>query len=214
MRLFSSNIKLSENSKPIIAAFVSAFIITVSLLWFMQLLITNENKSSDVAQTFHFVDFIRQAKLEKINTKKKKPPRPEQTPQLSKNILSVMSLPPLNVSTGSLATSDMLQDLKFSPRIVLLAQSEGDMLPIVKIAPIYPPRALNRGAEGKCIIEFTVNTDGSISDASEVPGQCDILFSAASLQAVKNFKYKPRVKNGVAYSVTGVRNKFVYRLDE
>ena len=34
--------------------------------------------------------------------------------------------------------------------------SDGEYLPIVKVAPVYPARALRMGIEGYCIVEFTV----------------------------------------------------------
>ena len=37
-----------------------------------------------------------------------------------------------------------------------LAPSDGEYLPIVKVQPVYPRRALSRGIEGYVIVEFTV----------------------------------------------------------
>ena len=37
-----------------------------------------------------------------------------------------------------------------------LESGDGEYLPIVKVAPVYPRRALQRGIEGFVIVEFTV----------------------------------------------------------
>ena len=42
--------------------------------------------------------------------------------------------------------------------------SDGEYLPIVKVAPVYPSRALSRGLEGFVIVEFTVTRQGTVRD--------------------------------------------------
>ena len=96
-----------------------------------------------------------------------------------------------------------------------LGVGEGDYLPIVKVAPIYPRRAVSRGVEGYCIVEYTVTRSGTTRDATVVPGQCtSSLFEKASINAALKFKYKPRVLEGQAVEVPGVRNKFTYELEK
>ncbi len=94
-----------------------------------------------------------------------------------------------------------------------LAASDGEYLPIVKVQPIYPRRAAQRGIEGYCIVEYTVTKNGSIRDPIAVDCQPTI-FARASVKAALKFKYKPRVIDGVAQEVPGVRNKFTYQLDK
>ena len=42
--------------------------------------------------------------------------------------------------------------------------AEGDYLPIVRVAPVYPARALSRGLEGYVDMGFTVTTTGTVKD--------------------------------------------------
>ncbi|KAA9131060.1 TonB family protein [Marinihelvus fidelis] len=93
--------------------------------------------------------------------------------------------------------------------------AEGDYLPIVKVAPIYPQRALSRGTEGYCTVEYTVTRQGTIRDPFVVPGQCtSSLFERASIQAALKFKYKPRVIDGQPIEVPGVQNRFRFEIGE
>ena len=92
---------------------------------------------------------------------------------------------------------------------------EGDYLPIVKVAPIYPARALQRGLEGFCVVQYTVTSLGTIKDPVIIESQCSSsLFHRSSLQAALKFKYKPRVIDGEAVEVPGVQNKFTYEIVE
>ncbi|MDX1735393.1 MAG: energy transducer TonB [Halioglobus sp.] len=102
----------------------------------------------------------------------------------------------INISTSGMSTGD------------------GEYLPIVKVAPIYPRRAQTRGITGYCIVEYTVTTSGAIRDPVAVDCQPSGVFEKASLKAAEKFKYKPRVVDGEAIEVAGVQNKFTYELEQ
>lgn len=95
-----------------------------------------------------------------------------------------------------------------------LSVSDGEYLPIVKVAPIYPRRAQTRGIQGYCIVQYTVTKNGSIRDPQAVDCKPDGVFNSASVKAALKFKYKPRVVDGEPIEVPGVRNKFTYALEQ
>jgi protein TonB len=110
--------------------------------------------------------------------------------------------------------------MNFSPKVNVkigaggMSASDGEYLPIVKVAPIYPNRANSRGIEGYCIVEYTVTTTGATKDAAAVDCQPSGYFERASVKAAGKFKYKPRVSDGVPIEVAGVQNKFTYELQK
>ena len=72
-------------------------------------------------------------------------------------------------------------------------------------------RALQRGIFGQCMVRYTVTNLGTVKDVTVVPGECThLLFERPSVEAALRFKYKPRVINGVAVEVRGIRNMFYY----
>ena len=95
-----------------------------------------------------------------------------------------------------------------------MSSGDGEYLPIVKVAPIYPRRAQTRGISGYCIVEYTVMASGAIRDPAVVDCQPSGVFEKASLKASLKFKYKPRVVDGEAIEVAGVQNKFTYELEK
>ncbi|CAA0116148.1 Uncharacterised protein [Halioglobus japonicus] len=95
-----------------------------------------------------------------------------------------------------------------------MATGDGEYLPIVKVAPIYPRRAQSRGISGYCIVEYTVTTSGAIRDPQPVDCQPSGVFDSASVKAALKFKYKPRIIDGEAIEVPGVQNKFTYELED
>jgi periplasmic protein TonB len=95
-----------------------------------------------------------------------------------------------------------------------MSSGDGEYLPIVKVAPIYPRRAQTRGISGYCIVEYTVTKSGSIRDPRAVDCQPSGVFDSASVKAALKFKYKPRVVDGEPIEVAGVQNKFTYELEQ
>jgi protein TonB len=94
-----------------------------------------------------------------------------------------------------------------------LESGDGEYLPIVKVSPVYPRRALQRGIQGYVIVEFTVNEIGAVVNPVVVEAEPQGIFEQAAMDAAKKFKYKPRVVNGEPTSVAGVQNRISFVID-
>jgi protein TonB len=190
-------------------------VVTAALFWFMQYLIATADRNLNESASGHLVDFVRLKRDESIQRrqlKPKKPPPPDApppqppTPQLD-------SLNP-NAEKIAISAAPVETDIEMSGGFSL-GVGEGDYLPIVKVAPIYPQRALARSIEGYCVVQYTVTKNGTIREPFVVEDQCtSSLFHRASIQASLKFKYKPRVMDGQAVEVPGVQNKFTYEIQE
>ena len=91
--------------------------------------------------------------------------------------------------------------------------TDGDFLPIMKVAPEYPRRAASRGIEGYVLLEFTVTSLGSVRDPVVVDASPPGVFERAATAASLKFRYKPRVLNGQPVDVRGVRNVIRFELE-
>lgn len=94
-----------------------------------------------------------------------------------------------------------------------ISSADGEYLPIVKVAPVYPRRANSRGIEGYCTVKYTVTKSGAIKNPVPVDCQPSGIFEKTSVKAALKFKYKPRIADGQAIEVAGVRNRFTFRLE-
>jgi len=63
-------------------------------------------------------------------------------------------------------------------------------------APTYPTRARERSTEGWVDLEFTVTRDGTTQDAVVRAAEPASVFDRAALDAVKRWRYEPRVVGG------------------
>lgn len=93
------------------------------------------------------------------------------------------------------------------------AQSVSQYQPISKKAPAYPRRALNQKKEGDCVVEYTVTARGTVANPTVVEEACDPVFARPSLASASTFRYQPRIVDGQAVAVPGVRNTFRFRIE-
>ncbi|HKD22762.1 MAG TPA: energy transducer TonB [Rhizomicrobium sp.] len=60
----------------------------------------------------------------------------------------------------------------------------------------YPPIALRLNQEGNTTVKFTINTDGSVSDAAVADSSGHDSLDQAAVRCVSTWHYKPAMQNG------------------
>ncbi len=205
----------TANITRLVTGLIIGLIITLSLFWVMQFLIAIADRTLNDDGAGNLVDFVRVKRDESVKQrqlKPKKPPPPDAPPPQP----PTPQLESLNANAEKIAISEVPveTDIEMTGGFSL-GVGEGDYLPIVKVAPIYPNRALTRGIEGYCVVQYTVTRQGTVKDPVVIESQCTSdLFHSASLNAALKFKYKPRIMDGQAVEVPGVQNKFTYEITE
>lgn len=196
-----------------IISIVVGLAVTVSLLFVMQLLIVTGKQALTDPRERHKLEFVRVKRNENLNVEDivpEKPPKPPETPpetppQDMDNINP--DAPSINVAPPQVAANTDIG----GPGGMNIA--EGDYLPIVRVAPVYPARALSRGLEGFVDLSFTVTTTGTVIDPIVLQSTSS-LFERAAIRAVLKFKYKPRVVDGVPVAVPGVKTRISFQLED
>ena len=196
-----------------IISIVVGSIITVSLLFIMQLLIVTGKQALTDPRERHKLEFVRVKRNENLNVEDvipEKPPKPPETPpetppQEMDNINP--DAPSINIAAPEVQAGGDIG----GPGGMNIA--EGDYLPSVRVAPVYPARALSRGLEGFVDLSFTVTTTGTVKDPIVIQSTSS-LFERAAIRAVLKFKYKPRVVDGVPVEVPGVKTRITFMLED
>ncbi|MBT4160925.1 MAG: TonB family protein [Gammaproteobacteria bacterium] len=200
-------------------------IVTAALFYLMQFLIQGANRALSDDNIGNLVDFVRVKQDQELQTKKrkpKKPPPPDDPPP---------EVPPQNFNVNVDKTGFSMEGMNTNIDIQVgsggFGISDGEYLPIVKVQPQYPRRALSRGMTGWVIVEFTVTEQGSVADPFVVSncgwiknarkeGQCfdspNGVFDNAARKAAAKFKYKPKVIDGNPVATAGVQNKISFEL--
>lgn len=190
----------------IIALLLSA-VVTLGLFYLMQSLIKAGGSALTEPPQGSVLDFVRVPKeetVQKKDRKPKKPPKPEEPPpQMEQPQMDSPS--PDSDGSGLDFGADIAADVALDGGLAL-ESGDGEYLPIVKVAPVYPRRALSRGIEGTVLLEFTVTKNGSVRDPIVIEANPADIFNQAAIDAALKFKYKPRVVNGEPAEVAGVQN--------
>ncbi len=206
-------------------AMVVGAIVTIALFYLMQALIATGRNAITEDNVGSLVDFVRVKQEQQVETKDrkpKKPPPPDEPPP---------EVPPQNFNVAvddsgfSMAGADLNVGVEVGGGGFGI--SDGEYLPIVKVQPVYPRRALSRGMSGWVIVEFTVTEQGTVRDPLVVEncawikgprndGECfdnpNSIFDRAAMQAAEKFKYKPKVIDGEPVATAGVQNKITFEL--
>jgi protein TonB len=70
------------------------------------------------------------------------------------------------------------------------------------IEPTYPSAALRAHQGGWVVVSFSIATDGHTDDIRVVDAQPKHVFDHAAMDAVRRYRFKPAMKDGVAVSTT------------
>ena len=184
--------------------------VVVGLFMVMHSLIDRDFENPEVSNT-KIADLVQpdeEIQLESTVAKPDKVEDPEEPPPE----MQMMQID-LNMDTD-IENSAPVASVEVNISTTGMSSGDGEYLPIVKVAPIYPRRAQSRGISGYCIVEYTVTTSGAIRDPQAVDCEPAGVFEKASVKAALKFKYKPRVVDGEPIEVAGVQNKFTYELEQ
>jgi periplasmic protein TonB len=192
-----------------LAKYSASFGVSVlfSLLVFvaMQALIANDGvfKESDRNQTY--LNFVRvDASKDDINTKDRRlpdPPPPPETPpdapDMSAQMQNIntnlnMDMPKIGNSMNK-GSGPFLGTLQAGNG---MAGFDTDVIPVVRVPPVYPARAKQAKLQGSVTMAVTIRPDGSVADVQVLESNPPRLFDDAAIQAMQRWKFRPKIVNG------------------
>lgn len=212
---------LAQSPVRFALALVAAAAVTFAVFWMMQGLV-NSGKSVMEQENFgKLVEFVDVSQSDDVQTKQRKPKKPPVAPSEPPKIQQPKPAVDAAASAGAgdagsfvADNIDIAPDMKADAGLSGAATSDGEYLPIVKIAPQYPRSAAQRGIEGYVVLEFTVTTLGTVKDVKVIEAEPANVFNQAAISAAQKFKYKPKVVNGQPVEVPSVRNIIRFELEK
>ncbi len=156
------------------------------------------------------VEFTRMRQDSEAQKKQQEKPQPDKPPP-------VPEVPQIDFSKGSVDNNvaQLVPTVDASSamsKMKMTAGSDRDIVPLVRINPDYPPRALSRGIQGWVIVQFTISATGTVKD-QKVVDSSNKIFDDAALKAIARWRYNPKVDEGVAVERKGVQTKLVFQLE-
>jgi protein TonB len=208
---------LEGTSKPqrlrTVAAMALGIVTAFALFWVMQALIGVSGQLIEGAQKIS-VDFVRLRRDNAPDVKKREPPKrekPEQAPPPPEmNMAKAMK--PSEAVGEIVPIVDTGMELEKATSLGSGAGSDRDIVPLVRVDPDYPARAKQQGVEGYVDIEFTITPVGTVDDPVVIGSNPALVFDRAAIQAVRRWRYNPKLENGVAVARSGVQVRIRFEL--
>lgn len=196
-----------------LSAMAMATAVTFGLFFIMQMLVDSGSTKLNEDPATRIMDMVRIKPDETIQRKDRRVERPPEVeaPPPDIDIPKAANLKP--GQTLSIGRANVNTQLNIGGGLFGNI-TDGEYLPIVKVQPMYPRRAAERGIEGYVLIEFTVTALGTVENPVVIEAEPPGYFERAALNAAKKFKYKPKVVNGEPIPVSGVRNLITFELEE
>ena len=182
-----------------------ACIVTFGLFWSMQALVNigGELKEGSSGATIEFVRLKRDRTPE---VKKREPPRrekPKQQPappemNMAKNINPSDAIGEIAPMVDTAVELGKASDLS-------AGSSDRDVVPLVRVDPVYPPKAKQRGIEGWVDFEFTIGPAGTVENAKVIGSHPKGVFERSALRAVRRYRYNPKIVDGKPVTRPGIQ---------
>lgn len=191
----------------------AAVAVTFTVTLMMQGLISSGGSVLEESDIGRLVEFVHVQQDDDIQTKSRKPNKPPVAPKEPPK--PEMAKPDFDAAQNAMdmGALDIGADLSIDAGLSG-GSGDGEYLPIVKVAPQYPRRAAQKGIEGYVVVEFTVSKLGTVTNPKVIEAAPPNIFNRAAISAAKKFKYKPKVENGKAIEVSGIRNIIRFELDK
>lgn len=192
-------------------ALAVGYFVSAGMYWTMFTLTNVEFELDAVEATrIEFTRMVRDSQTETRREEKverEPPPATPDMPQLSLSNASSVDSAVINLAPTVDASSALTG-------ISIGATTDRDVIPLVRINPDYPQRALSRGIEGWVQVQFTITETGSVSDAIVVASEPQGVFDDAAIKAILRWRYNPKMEEGTPVSRVGMQTILRFNLEE
>jgi periplasmic protein TonB len=187
----------------------AAFVINLALFGLMPYLLTRNSASLTHQPEINRINVIRlkhtESPVKRNNENPPKPPPERQAPKPAppKPVMAKLTLPfdvnprlPGGPDTLSLPVVPATQMAGLAD-IFSTGDLDSPLVVLVRIPPIYPMSAKNRGAEGWVKVRFIVHEDGGVGNVSVIDSNPKSIFDDAVVRSVSGWRFKAGTIGGV-----------------
>ncbi|MGY3570181.1 energy transducer TonB [Vibrio paucivorans] len=194
-----------------------ALILSVGLFSFMAWMVDNGHKGApkqSEAVSFNMVMVENEQELQRRQRSVPDQPEPPEIPpqaQVSQakaevnQVTSMQSVPSLGLDTavdGLAINAPTFSDFGVNQQA----------MPLYRVEPRYPAKALKRSMEGYVIMKFTIDSTGRPTDIEVVEANPRRVFEREAIRALQKWKYQPKVIDGKAIAQLNQSVKLEFKL--
>lgn len=187
-------------TKPMFSL-AGGILLTFASFALMQHLISQEHRQQPTDFPIVDISFIVPPEETKPNEIDRRPPAPPKVNPMPPRLQEPSAAIDIT-GDASLFTFD---DVKMPPSsdFQLTQPSDTQANAIVRVQPSYPATAARDGIEGWVKLSFSISPSGEVVDAQVIESEPSKVFDREALKALKRWKYRPQLQNGVAVTQSG-----------
>ncbi len=192
-------------------AVIGGAAMTFAAFAFMQYLISGEQRApvkpggDIIVEIFQAPEDSKVRHIQKIQPPPPMPKVPQKAPPLDTSadpVLAISDFTPVTID-------DFGGDINNT-----INRPTGDATPIVRITPKYPTTAARDGIEGWVQLSFSISPRGEVIDPVVINAEPKRTFDREAIRAIKRWKYRPKVIEGVAQLQTGQTVQLDFKLQQ
>lgn len=201
----------------LLLALPASLLISVSLFSFMAWMVDKGNQRAPEASEavrFDMVMVENEADLQRRQRSVPEQPEPPQAPEPMDLSQADTQMEPMSQMTpvSALGLNTALEGIAISAPNLKGTMGNQQALPLYRVDPRYPSKALKRRVEGYVIMRFTIDATGRPKDIEVIEAEPQRMFEREAIRALKKWKYQPKVEDGVSIEQYGQTAKVEFKL--
>ncbi|MFH4525258.1 energy transducer TonB [Vibrio diabolicus] len=201
----------------LLLALPASLLISVSLFSFMAWMVDKGNQRAPEASEavrFDMVMVENEADVQRRQRSVPEQPEPPQAPEPMDLSQADTQMEPMSQMTpvSALGLNTALEGIAISAPNLKGTMGNQQALPLYRVDPRYPSKALKRRVEGYVIMRFTIDATGRPKDIEVLEAEPQRMFEREAIRALKKWKYQPKVEDGVSIEQYGQTAKVEFKL--
>ncbi|HCZ9280267.1 TPA: energy transducer TonB [Vibrio alginolyticus] len=201
----------------LLLALPASLLISVSLFSFMAWMVDKGNQRAPEASEavrFDMVMVENEADVQRRQRSVPEQPEPPQAPEPMDLSQADTQMEPMSQMTpvSALGLNTALEGIAISAPNLKGTMGNQQALPLYRVDPRYPSKALKRRVEGYVIMRFTIGATGRPKDIEVIEAEPERMFEREAIRALKKWKYQPKVEDGVSIEQFGQTAKVEFKL--
>lgn len=196
-----------------------ALAVTLALFSLMAWMVDNGGKSIPKPTSTLSFTMVMAEQEQDVQRRQRSVPEQPQVPQVP------TQAPARSEQTAAMDVSSLnpLVDLNLSTAIEGVAVNapqfgefsvNQQVMPLHRVEPNYPAKALQRGVEGYVTLRFNIDELGKTRDIEVVDANPKRYFEREAMLALRNWKYQPKFMDGKAVVQTGLTVRLEFKLQK
>lgn len=201
----------------LLLALPASLLISVSLFSFMAWMVDKGNQRAPEASEavrFDMVMVENEADVQRRQRSVPEQPEPPHAPEPMDLSQADTQMEPMSQMTpvSALGLNTALEGIAISAPNLKGTMGNQQALPLYRVDPRYPSKALKRRVEGYVIMRFTIDATGRPKDIEVIEAEPERMFEREAIRALKKWKYQPKVEDGVSIEQFGQTAKVEFKL--